>query len=155
MLRIFLSVSYAIEDCIKYDTTSHSASSGTSTYVSELYELATSTDYDISLDATLTNGYNSHLTFSDVNVDGGVGRGVFIQNNQFRSAIDGTTVFTSFSSPFSIRWVRESTTLKIYLNGTLVETITDNYVQTLKYLKFVSWQNSKTLTWSNLKIKPL
>ena len=62
--------------------------------------------------------------------------------------------FNSHNVYFNLRFERVGTTLKLYLNDNLIDTITDNEISSFKYLNFGSWRN-KTIYYKNIKIKPL
>ena len=158
-MRIFLQETFAIEDCVKY-IQSQSFTYGTSVSSNVIQELSTSTDY--SIEGTVTAPVNHHINFAttsnqDNNQDG-VG-GIYHNGSNkycyFASNTGGTQVINGYNSPYSFKFVRESTTMKSYINDDLINTETASIVSSYKYLRATSWSTSKTVTVTDLKIKPL
>lgn len=158
-IGMIVSESYAIEDCVTYDTTEH-----TKSYSSTVAETITSTtglnDCLISLDLKSTTfsyscvfgaGYNSEADQIGFGTTGSSGR--------IYRTLNGSSSHSDYGSNndgtyYNLRFERTGTTLKLYFNNTLIDTSTNNAISSFAYLNFISWKN-KTLYYKNLKVKPL
>ena len=153
---VSVSKTFALQDCWKYDGTEHTETFSSSSANSILYDVGTS-DCIVELDVQ-TDGYN-YLC----------GLGHFNQSNTLTEHISygatsngGTKWISSQSSSegakltsyYSLKWVRTSNNMKLYLNGSVIIDTTQSMVTTLNKLLISNW-NSKTIKYKNLKVKPL
>ena len=159
MFRISVSETFSLQDCWKYDATEH-----TKSYSSTIAETITSTtnltDCLISLDLKSTTysyscvygkGYNSEsdqIGFGTTAIGGKIYRTLNGSSNHSDYGSNNDNVY------YNLRFERTGTTLKLYLNDTLIDTTTNNEISSFEYLNFISWRN-KTLYYKNLKVKAL
>ena len=157
-LRMFLQETYEVQDCVSYDTTEHTESftstrfktiaSSNLTNVSISLDLK-STTYDYS--CVLGKGYNSEsdqIGFGTTNTAGRIYRTLNGTNNHSTYGSNNDNTY------YNLRFEKTGTTLKTYLNDTLIDTSTNNAVSNLQYLNLGSWRN-KTIYYKNLKVKAL
>lgn len=154
------SETYSIEDCVKYDTTEYTKSYS-STKFETIESVDASSDVSISLDLKTTtynyscvfgivyNSESDQIGFGTTDTTGRIYRTLnSVHNHSYYSGFNSNNVY------YNLRFERTGTTLKLYLNDNLIDTITNNEISSFKYLNFGSWSN-KTIYYKNLKIKPL
>lgn len=159
-LFVFLQETYEVQDCVSYDTTEHTESF-TSTRFKTILTNNDISDVSISLDLKSTTfsyscvygiGYNSE---SDQ-----IGFGTTDTTGRIYRTLNGTNNHSNYSGfnqnnvYYNLRFERSGTTLKIYLNDTLIDTSTNNEISSFKYLTIGSWKN-KTVYYKNIKVKAL
>ena len=150
-----------MEDCIK-------AFVGTNTKVwvngyndtTNLYTLSNSySNIEISLKLAFTaNGGRIEFTDSSHYIGVGVGGdGV----NRSYYIVTGSEVMQELgnytaNSEMTIKLIREGNTLKSYLNGTLAQSVTNsNVTSSINKILLRNWNVAKTMTYTDLKVKPL
>lgn len=155
-----VSETYGIQDCWKYDGTEHTKSYDGSMTVETLQSFTDLTDYSLEV-SVKTSVSNYHVSVNSGNNQDlnkiGYGSGVVNSGMIFRTlngTNDNTTYGSQLTNYYNLRFEKTGTTLKTYLNDTLIDTSTDSSISNFKYLNIVSWA-SKTLYYKNLKIKPL
>lgn len=155
--NIFLSETYEVQDCIKYDANEHTYNFNNSLNQGDIYVLSDLTDFSLEMDVyssathqlvTLaTSAFTKHIGYGSGNSNEGT-RWVSLDSD------DSYPCGSYLTSYYTLKWVTQSTTMKLYLNDTLITDVTHNSVPDLKHLKYSSW-SSKTLKYKNLKIKSL
>ena len=153
MFRISVSETYAIEDCWKYVGTEQTVSHGSSG-TTQLAQFQSATDYEISLTVTYTGSANFLLATSELTSVSNNAYG-FGKNVSNFYGFTKATQYSAYSSPFTLKMVREGTTITTYLNNTQLESYTSSYVDDYLYLLINSWNASATFKYNHLKIKPL
>jgi len=151
-----VSKTFSLCDAYKYDGTEHSESFGTSSVNKTITEYPNSSDYSVEMDVLCTGNYyftNCSATSNDPS-GSKIGYGTSGTGYIF-TLPTGSAYGSQITSYYHIKWVRESNTMKMYLNDVLIDTCTDNAVSTLKYLTISSWGSSKTVYYKNVLIKPL
>lgn len=155
-LWIIVSKRYELQDCFKYDATEHSQSYGSSSTLTEIYDISSLSDCSVELQAqTSATNYLIGLGNSNTNItqhisygsgESGYG-GKWISNSYSKEGSQLTNYYT-------LKWVKQGTTMKLYLNNVEIINETASIVSILTHLVISSW-GSKTLKYKELKIKPL
>ena len=162
---MFVSVSYVIEDCVKYIDSYSKAFNGTTAYQS-LYDTST-TSNNLELTAKLKSTGNKGfgLLFSKTGsstsniLREGV-TGSSITHCTVNSGSDDTTTTGntySANSDMNIKIkIKSDNSYEAYIDNTLVKSGTSSVISQLRYVEIMSWNSSsQTVTITDLKIKPL
>ena len=154
-----LQETYEVEDCVSYDTTEH-----TESFTSTRFKTITSsnlTNVSMSLDLKSTTYNYSCVLGKSYNAESDqIGFGTTDTSGRIYRTLNGTNNHSNYSGfnqnnvYYNLRFEKTGTTLKTYLNDTLIDTSTDNAVSNLQYLNFGSWRNN-TIYYKNLKVKAL
>ena len=164
---MFVSETYSIQDCIKYIASGSETYSSSTLTFTKLAELPTA---DINCEAScyITPSVNKgvNLLFKKVNDasntyfvrcggESSVGRCAY-------AVYTSSPIELNDFSPHTILSTSSPTLFKINIqNGSVTFTIGDltytttNPVTGLKYVGFFSWSTSKTVSYTDLKVKPL
>lgn len=157
---MFVSEIYAVEDCWKYDSTSHQQVFNTSSR--EVVTVSDVPNGDVEIICTLNSnkrafgllfGKNTTFdNFTSLRFTGGNSQMlVFVTSEVYSTTSSAYTVNTDVT----IKFVRDGTTVKVYQNDVLFGEYTVNWFSELANLLIESYDSSKTISYKDLKIKPL
>ena len=155
-----LQETYELEDCVSYDTTEY-----TETFSSTRFKTIVTnndvSDVSISLDLkTTTYNYSCVYGIGHDSESDQIGFGTTDTTGRIYRTLNGANNHSNYSAfnqnnvYYNLRFERTETTLKMYLNDTLIDTTTNNEISSFKYLNFGSWKN-KTIYYKNVKVKAL
>lgn len=168
-VRIFLIQTYAVEDCLKYISTySHTRSSAN--YGVLIHELSSLSDLEVSakIKSTDTNGYAIGLSSKTGNVNvesdwgdyirmfvGGSGKVsmAYLNNGSTNSIASNYT--PSSNTFYNWKITYDDGEFKAYHENNLIGTLTTTLPSASKKVVLQVWNNNKTVTIEDLKVKPL
>lgn len=154
---------YTIEDCPEYYPSQYTLQASSERIENQITLLtqgdiivegelsATNKGYGVELGTTSSTDYN----YVRIGVGGANNRGGGICINPDNQNLVLYDTYTSYSTPFVFKFVREGSTYSLYINDELVTTQTNSTISNAQYLRLHSWSTSKTITLSNVKVKPL
>lgn len=113
---------------------------------------ATNRQYRLVYSTTTNNTENRAIAFG---VGGSDNRGLVINTGSGSTSVPYDT-YTSYSTPFACKIVKNGNNVSMYIDDNLVGTYNVSAIaSSLKYIHINSWSSSKTVTVTNLRIKPL